>query len=373
MTDMPTPRRTRRSDRYREEAAPAAPSLISVEAPKPPAAPAAEAVPARAAEPAPAGTSAQQYARRRAVRHTPAEVTEPTRQITPVRSAAPVEAPAPVPRPRKLPQPTPAAYQTPAPPVMERPRTRRPDAPDMMEHPRNAPGQMQRPPRAQARPRMPLWMSVTLVVLVFVLAGLFTAKSLMEAYLVTRQEERQAAYQRVVDAHPIYFKNVIEQYAEENNLHPAFVAAIILNESSYRTDAESSVGARGLMQLMPDTAEWIAGKLDVSGYSFDRMYDAESNIRFGTWYLGYLSKLFRGDPVLVAAAYHTGQGEVTSWLSDRSMSQDGLTIELDNMIDGPTKAYARRVTQAYAIYEALFYRTTGSDAAVSVYADAAGS
>lgn len=370
MTDMPTPRRTRRSDRYREEAAPAAPSLISVEAPKPPTAPAAEAAPAKAAEPAPAGTSAQQYARRRAVRHTPADMTEqPTRQVTPVRSAMPAEASAsvrpaapaeaPVPRPRKLPQPTPAAYQPPTPPVMERPRT--------------SPAQMQRPPKAQARPRMPLWMSVTLVVLAFVLAGLFTAKSLMEAYLVTRQQERQAAYQRVVDAHPIYFKNIIEQYAEENNLHPAFVAAIILNESSYRTDAVSSVGARGLMQLMPDTAEWIAHKLNVSGYSYDRMFDAESNIRFGTWYLGYLAKLFRGDPVLVAAAYHTGQGEVTSWLSDRSMSEDGVTIALENMIDGPTKAYARRVTQAYAIYEALFYRTTGSDAAVSVYADAAGS
>lgn len=386
MTDMPTPRRTRRSDRYREEAAPAAPSLISVEAPKPPAAPAAEAAPAKAAEPVPAGTSAQQYTRRRAVRHTPADMTEqPTRQVTPVRSALPAEASAsvqpmasaetaaPVPRPRKLPQPTPAAYQPPAPPVMERPRTRRPDAPDMMERPRTSPGQMQRPPRAQARPRMPLWMSVTLVVLVFVLAGLFTAKSLMEAYLVTRQQERQASYQRVVDAHPIYFKHIIEQYAEENNLHPAFVAAIILNESSYRTDAVSSVGARGLMQLMPDTAEWIAHKLNVSGYSYDRMFDAESNIRFGTWYLGYLAKLFRGDPVLVAAAYHTGQGEVTSWLSDRSMSEDGVTIALENMIDGPTKAYARRVTQAYAIYEALFYRPTGSDAAVSVYADAAGS
>lgn len=102
---------------------------------------------------------------------------------------------------------------------------------------------------------------------------------------------------------------------------------IILNESSYRTDAESSVGARGLMQLMPDTAEWIAGKLDVENYSFAMMYDAETNLRFGTWYLGYLGKLFQGDPTLVACAFHAGQGEVRGWLSDPALSEDGVTLK----------------------------------------------
>ena len=83
--------------------------------------------------------------------------------------------------------------------------------------------------------------------------------------------------------------------------------------------AESSVGARGLMQLMPDTAEWIAGKKKVSGYAFERMYDPESNISFGCWYLRYLANLFHGDPVCVSCAYHAGQGQVTAWLSDVSI------------------------------------------------------
>ena len=69
-----------------------------------------------------------------------------------------------------------------------------------------------------------------------------------------------------------------------------------------RPKAESSVGARGLMQLMPDTAEWVAGKLKIRDYAFDRMWDPESNIRFGCWYLNYLSNLFRGDLVCVACA-----------------------------------------------------------------------
>ena len=241
------------------------------------------------------------------------------------------------------------------------------------------PPKMERPVKAAVREkeragkRMPTWLVASLAVLFFLSAGLFTAQSLMQAYLTQRQQEREAAYQRVVDAHPIYYKDLIEQYAAENNLHPAFVEAIILNESSYRTDAESSVGARGLMQIMPDTAEWIAGKLKETGYSFDNMYDAETNIKYGTWYLGYLSKLFRGDPILVSAAYHAGQGEVTGWLSDPSMSEDGVTIKLENMIDGPTKRYAGRVTKAYGVYEALYYAAddAADDDAVPDAVDAA--
>lgn len=230
-----------------------------------------------------------------------------------------------------------------------------PQPPPPMDRPPNAPQRKKQPPRQRAPRRMPGWLTAALITLFFVAAGLFTAQSLMNAYLVQRAQEWADAHQRVVDAHPIYYKDLIEQYAAENNLKPAFVTAIILNESSFRTDAESSVGARGLMQLMPSTAEWIAGKLDISGYSFDRMYDAETNIRFGTWYLGYLSRLFRGDPVSVAAAYHAGQGQVSGWLSDPGISKDGVTIDLESLSDGPTKTYARRVTQAYGIYEALYY------------------
>lgn len=236
-----------------------------------------------------------------------------------------------------------AAPEDAAPPVMERPK---------------APAR-----RARSAPawRMPPWLTSCLTGMLLLVMVLLAAQGLMQAYLRQRADEREAAYRRVVDSHPIYYKNLIEQYAAENNLKPAFVAAIILNESSFRTDAESSVGARGLMQLMPDTAEWIAGKLDMDYFHFDFMYDAEMNIRFGTWYLGYLSRLFRGDPVSVASAYHAGQGTVTRWLSDESKTRDGVSLNLDSLSDGPTKTYAGRVTQAYAIYEALYYPQPDSD------------
>lgn len=236
-----------------------------------------------------------------------------------------------------------AAPEDAAPPVMERPK---------------APAR-----RARSTPewRMPPWLTGCLTGMLLLVMVLLAAQGLMQAYLKQRAGEREAAYQRVVDSHPIYYKDLIEQYAAENNLKPAFVAAIILNESSFRTDAESSVGARGLMQLMPDTAEWIAGKLDMDYFHFDFMYDAEMNIRFGTWYLGYLSRLFRGDPVSVASAYHAGQGTVTRWLSDESKTRDGVSLNLDSLSDGPTKTYAGRVTQAYAIYEALYYPQPDGD------------
>lgn len=236
-----------------------------------------------------------------------------------------------------------AAPEDAAPPVMERPK---------------APAR-----RARSTPewRMPPWLTGCLTGMLLLVMVLLAAQGLMQAYLKQRAGEREAAYQRVVDSHPIYYKDLIEQYAAENNLKPAFVAAIILNESSFRTDAESSVGARGLMQLMPDTAEWIADKLDMDYFHFDFMYDAEMNIRFGTWYLGYLSRLFRGDPVSVASAYHAGQGTVTRWLSDESKTRDGVSLNLDSLSDGPTKTYAGRVTQAYAIYEALYYPQPDGD------------
>ncbi len=171
---------------------------------------------------------------------------------------------------------------------------------------------------------------------------------------------RQAQESAVLESHPLKYQSLIEETAQRYNLSPAFVAAIIKNESSFRPDAESSVGARGLMQLMEDTAAWIYDRMGLStDYSFDRMYDAQTNVEFGCWYLNYLSERFRGDPVLVAASFHAGQGEVQNWLNDSRYSADGLTIALEDMIDGPTRQYATRVLNDFAAYKRLYYEPTG--------------
>ena len=218
--------------------------------------------------------------------------------------------------------------------------------------------------------RMPVWLKASLISCAALLVVGFTALMLMNAYL-TRCAEQHAQEQANIDWQyqlPSQYRELIEKYAAEYNLEPAYVSAIIRNESSFRPTVESGDGARGLMQLMPDTAEWIARKLQVSGYAFERMNDPESNIQFGCWYLNYLSRLFLGNPVSVTAAYHAGQGQVQVWLSDPLLSEDGYALPLSSLPDGPTKNYAGRVTRDYGIYQEKYF-SDGGDPADSGAAD----
>lgn len=207
------------------------------------------------------------------------------------------------------------------------------------------------------------WLGIAAFACVFAAIGLWIARMSMDRQTEQVLAARAAQEEAIREAHPLRYEELIEEKAGKYNLSPAFVAAIVLNESSFRPDAESSVGARGLMQLMEDTAGWIYEKMGGSGaYSFDSMYDAETNVEYGCWYLNFLSERFRGDPVLVAASFHAGQGEVQNWLNDSRYSQDGLTIALENMIDGPTKQYATRVLNDYAAYKRIYYEATEDDA-----------
>lgn len=238
------------------------------------------------------------------------------------------------------------------------------------------PTRMERPAQAVRRKEaepLPRALPAGIIIAILLLTVLLTTSWLMQGYLIRQEDARVQAHQRLMDEHPISWRAMIEHYAAENNLQPAYVAAIILNESSYRTNAESSVHARGLMQLMEDTAEWIAHKLDVPNYSFEMLWDAETNIRFGCWYLGWLSELFDGDPAAVTAAYHAGQGQVAAWLANPAISPDGRTLQIDRMPEGNTKIYTGRVTRAYAIYDALYFHALNRDADSSADADTVGS
>ncbi len=231
--------------------------------------------------------------------------------------------------------------------------------PTVMERPSSA---RRKSKKRFVRWAVPFLLVLLLSVTLFLLLASVTSQALMRAYL-TRQAEKHLAEDRAIHAsYPLFYAQLIGESASEFNLNPAFVTAIILKESSFQPMAESRVGARGLMQLMPDTAEWIAGKMKVSGYSFDRMYDPQSNVRFGCWYLRFLAGLFQGDPVCVSCAYHAGQGQVTAWLSDRRFSDDGKHLNLSSLPEGPTKSYAAEVIKAYGIYQALYSPDSWSDA-----------
>lgn len=170
-------------------------------------------------------------------------------------------------------------------------------------------------------------------------------------------DQRAAQEAQIVENHPIRYQEIIHEKADKYNLSPAFVAAIMLNESSFRPEATNgSTGARGLMQLVSDTAEWVHGKLDEgTSFAFDDMYQPERNAEYGCWYLNYLSGLFHGDPVLVAAAFHAGQGEVRNWLNTAAYSPDGRTIAIEKIPFGDTRRYVGRVIDDYAAYLRIYY------------------
>ena len=197
--------------------------------------------------------------------------------------------------------------------------------------------------------------------LLIVLACVFLtgAVAVTRSYLAAQEERRRLEAEAAERAqHPLYYADLVVQYAQAQGLDPALVAAIILCESSFDPMAESRLGARGLMQLMEDTAGWVAHKLDEDGpdYSFDRLYDPETNIRFGTWYLGYLSRRFDGDAKKIVCAYHAGQGNVDSWLANPQYSRDGVT--LDAIPTQDTAAYASRVLRAQAVYQKYYFPQT---------------
>ena len=158
-----------------------------------------------------------------------------------------------------------------------------------------------------------------------------------------------------VARYPLLYTSEITAAAAGNNIPPAYIAAIIMAESSYDPEAVSSVGARGLMQLMPDTGSWIAGKFDEECTPED-LFDPSVSIRYGSWYLGFLMDRYGGDMRCATAAYHAGQGTVDKWLKDPAYSTDG--VQLDKIPYDSTNTYVDRVLKYYDYYTIEYEKLT---------------
>lgn len=147
--------------------------------------------------------------------------------------------------------------------------------------------------------------------------------------------------------YPMSYSQEIIKYSQEYDVDSALVASVINTESSFKENVQSQKGAVGLMQLMPSTAEWLAGKVGEE-YSDERLYEPEFNIKLGSYYLSYLIKYF-GDRELAICAYNAGQGNVSNWLEDKRYSTDGKT--LDNIPFEETKNYLIKVYKNYRYYK----------------------
>lgn len=149
----------------------------------------------------------------------------------------------------------------------------------------------------------------------------------------------------------IDYEEIINKYAEEYNSDPLMIASIIKVESGFDTEAVSEMNAKGLMQILPDTGEWIAAKLE-EDYHDELLHDPDYNIKLGAYYYEYLYEYF-GDESLALAAYNGGMGNVEQWLEDPEISSDGHTLE--NIPFAETRDYVDKVQHVYETYK-YFYK-----------------
>lgn len=150
--------------------------------------------------------------------------------------------------------------------------------------------------------------------------------------------------------YPINYIEEIQKYSNEYGVDPKVVLAIMRVESNFKSDAVSKVNAKGLMQVLPDTAKHVAKLLNVNVNSVD-LNDPETNVKFGTYYLKYLMQNFSNMDT-VYAAYNGGIGNINTWLKDSKYSNDG--VSLYNIPSAETKNYVNKVNKALKAYEILY-------------------
>lgn len=179
-----------------------------------------------------------------------------------------------------------------------------------------------------------------LVVLVCIAAVLLTALPLL-----AREADRLL--------YPRKYSRQVEQWAAEYELDPLLVYAFIRTESGFDPAATSSVEARGLMQMTEETFIWLRSKIAPDeGLLFANLYDPETSIRFGCYYLHLCMERYNGDVATAAAAYHSGWGTVDALLQMEEHSADGETLQ--GFPYSQMNHYVKKITSCYAEYQRIY-------------------
>jgi len=142
--------------------------------------------------------------------------------------------------------------------------------------------------------------------------------------------------------YPLRYASIVRGHAQNYDLNPALLAAVIEQESKFRADAKSSAGAIGLMQLQPATAKGIAIRTGGTKFVLSDLYDPELNVRYGAWYLHHLLLKY-GDERLALAAYNAGQENVDRWRAQ------GEGVQFPE-----TRAYIDKVERLKGIYRRAY-------------------
>lgn len=153
-------------------------------------------------------------------------------------------------------------------------------------------------------------------------------------------------------AYPLEYTDIVEKYSDEYSVPKEIVYGVIKTESGFRSDAKSSAGAVGLMQITEATFDWIASRLG-DDLSKGLLYDPETNIKYGTYYLGYLyNELFK-DWDIAFAAYNAGPNRVQGWIDDHPEYINGGEIIYIPIEE--TRNYIKKVNKSKDIYKKLYF------------------
>ena len=148
--------------------------------------------------------------------------------------------------------------------------------------------------------------------------------------------------------YPIKYYEYITKYSNEYGVDSALILATIKVESNFNKNAVSSKGAIGLMQIKEETASYIASMLGEEKFN---LKDEETNVRYGTYYLKYLFEKFKSVQVVICA-YNAGEGNVSLWLKDKTISKDGKTLEVVPFLE--TQNYLNKILKAHKKYIKLY-------------------
>jgi soluble lytic murein transglycosylase len=153
------------------------------------------------------------------------------------------------------------------------------------------------------------------------------------------------------------FRERVEPKARELALDGGWVYGLMRQESRFITTAKSGVGAKGLMQLMPATAKWVAKKIGMAGYHPAKVTELDTNVTLGTNYLKLVLDSLDNHPVLASAAYNAGPGRARRWRADRPLEG---AIYAETIPFSETRDYVKKVMSNSIYYGALFDGTTQS-------------
>jgi soluble lytic murein transglycosylase len=156
---------------------------------------------------------------------------------------------------------------------------------------------------------------------------------------------------------PLRHEDVIRQQARAKHVDASLIAGVIYTESRF-VDQTSSAGAKGLMQLMPDTADYIARKSGGTRFERADLATPQINIAYGTWYLRYLLDKYKGNRILALAAYNAGEGKVDEWRSNAAAQGEKFKVA-DHIPFKETRDYVHRVLTASAEYRKKYPRELG--------------